>query len=190
MIRDAMKVWVLTGLLLGCFGSAFAGTVRLRSGTLDFESLLSGDGPVHLEARGFSFDGFAQTARLDAADCVFPCEPQETFSLFATVGGNDLPGVAIMGDKEWVDVGSLLTPDFMSITITGKGVVPLLGTVTEKIRRYRVKLVGQFVHYEGVPIAPVVEELVAVATAVVTWTKYEDDAWSISHLTYTIASNR
>ena len=87
--------------------------------------------------------------------------PRATVDLSGAVLGNDLPGVATLRDKELVDVGGLLSPDSMSLTITGRGVVPLLGTVTEKIRRYQVKLVGQLIHYEGAPIAPVVETLVA-----------------------------
>jgi len=187
--RGPMRVRILTVLLVTCFGTAFAGTIRLRSGTLDFENVLVGDGPVHLEGRDFSFDGFAQSAFLAAADCGFECSPKETVDLSGAVLGSDLPGVAELGSQTHVDVGGPLSADSMSISITGQGVVPLLGTVSEKTRRYRVKLVGQFIHYDSVPIAPVVETLVARGTAIVTWTKYEQDVWSISHLTYNFGPN-
>jgi hypothetical protein len=51
--------------VVACFGTAFAGTVRLSSETLDFESVLFGDGPVHLEARGPSA---RRAARVDPAE--------------------------------------------------------------------------------------------------------------------------
>jgi len=182
-----MKVWVLTGLLLGCFGSAFAGTVRLRSGTLDFDSVVVGDGPVHLEGdRDFSFEGFAELAFIKSADCGFECDPRETVDLGMTVSGNDLPGVVEMAGKTYTDVGGLISTSSMVITITGKGTVPLLGTSSQKIRSYPVKIVAQFFHYEGIPFAPEVENLVAKGKATVTWTKYEEDSWYISHLTYNI----
>ena len=184
-----MRLRVLTAILLTCFGTAFAGTIHVRRGTLDFESVVVGDGPVHLEGdRHFSFDGFAQLARLDAADCSFPCEPRETVSLFATVVGNDLPGVVELGDQTFTDVGGLVSLSSMSLTITGQGTVPLMGKASTKIKSYPVKLVGEFVHYEGIPYAPVIENLVAKAKAIVTWTKYVDDPeyWVISHLTYRI----
>ena len=60
-------------------------------------------------------------ARLDAADCSFPCQPRETVSLFATVVGNDLPGVVELGDQTFTDVGGLVSLSSMSLTITGQG---------------------------------------------------------------------
>jgi hypothetical protein len=191
MIRDAMKVLVLTGLLVGCFGTAFAGTVRLRSGTLDFESVLVGDGPVHLEARGFSFEGFAQSAFLAAADCGFECSPRETVDLSAAVLGSDLPGVVELGSQTHVDVGGPLSADSMSLTVSGEGFAPKLHPNRTTIKKiFPVQLVGQFIHYESIPLAPVVENISARARAIVTWTKYEPDTWSISHLTYNIGPNR
>jgi hypothetical protein len=187
-----MNLWVLTALLVGCVGTASAGTINLRSGTLDFESVLFGDGPVHLEGnRRFVFDGYAQNARLDAADCAFGCAPGERVSLFATVVGNDLPGVATLGDETFDDVGGALSWESLSLTIQGFAKVPRLGRRSVKTQVVPVRLSGSFYHgAPEVPLAQLVEHMTVRAIAVITWTRYEDDFWYISHLTYNIAPKR
>ena len=76
--------------------SASAGTINLSSGTIDFPSVLAGDGPVLLLGdRGFTFDGIAFSANLGAASCV-RCVPGSTINLDAIVSGNDLRGVATL----------------------------------------------------------------------------------------------
>jgi len=182
-----MRIWILTVLLVTCFGTAFAGTVHLRSGTVDFESVLVGDGPVHLEGgRHFSFDGFAQLAFMKSADCGFECPPRETVDLGMTVAGNDLEGVVEMAGNIYPDVGGPISTSSMSITISGMGFAPRLQQAQIVKKIFPVKLVGQFIHYESIPLAPAIENLVARARAIVTWTKYDEDSWSISHLTYKI----
>jgi hypothetical protein len=187
-----MKARILIVLLLACFGTASAGTVKLRSGTLDFESVLVGDGPVHLEGnRHFTFDGYAQNARLDAADCAFGCDPGERVSLFATVEGNHLPGLATLGDETFNDVGGMLSWESLSLTITGFATVPRLGRRPVKTQVVPVRLIGSFYHgAPSIPLAPLVEHMTVRAIAVITWTRYDDDFWYISHLTYNVAPNR
>jgi hypothetical protein len=104
--------------------SAHADTIRLREGSIEFQSLLLSDAAVHLEGRDFSFEGFAQLARLDAAECVFACDPDEVVSLFMTVSGNDLPGVVTWEGTEYTDVGSLISPNQMNLRIVGQMRLP------------------------------------------------------------------
>jgi hypothetical protein len=191
-VDHPVKARFSVALLLAFLGTASAGSIDLRSGTLDFESLLAGSGAVHLEGnRRFVFDGFAQNTRLDAADCVFGCDPGETVSLFAAVGGNDLRGQAVLGRRSFDDVGGLLSAETLSLTIKGFATVPRLGRAAVKTQVVPVRLIGFFHH--GTPTDPaarVVEEMAVKAIAVITWIRSEGGFWSIAHLTYNIAPGR
>ena len=161
----------------------------LRAGSLDFESMFAGNGPVYLEGRGFTFDGFAFNARLDAVDCAFPCSPGETVSLSAAACCNDLPGVAIFRGVEFVDVGSLLGPNQMEFAITGRMKLPRLRPGEVQTETARGRFVGYFRHAE-VPLAePVVERLTADVVVIVLLSRF-DDAWLVRALTYDIVRRR
>jgi hypothetical protein len=186
-----VKARIQLALLLALTGTASAGTIGLRSGTLDFESLVAGNGTVHLEGnRHFVFDGSAQNTRLDAVDCVFGCERGETVSLFATVGGNDLRGRVTLGHWSFDDVGDLLSSQSLSLTIKGATTVPRLHDGAVKTQAVPVRLIGSFFHGSpNSPSVPRVQNIAVNAIAVITWTRF-DDLCFISHLTYNIAPGR
>jgi hypothetical protein len=185
-----MKSLCAVVFLLTMLATAQAENIRLRAGSIDFPNVLAGDGPVHLEGRDFVFDGYAQSARLDAVDCAFPCSPGETVSLLATASGNDLPGVVTWKGTEYTDVGSLVSPNQMTFLITGRMTLPRIGRDATKTKTVRVKFTGSFYHAE-VPLALGAQEtLVARAIATVTLNKIIDplgeEAWVVSSLSYDI----
>jgi hypothetical protein len=173
--------------------SANAENIPLRAGSIDYQDILLGDGPVHLEGRDFSFDGWAELSRLDAADCAFPCSPGETLSLYATASGNDLPGFAVWRGTEYPDVGSLVGPNQLSFELRGRMRLPRFGKATTKIRTVPVRFSGTFFHAE-VPFAVAQETLTGAAVATVTLVKLVDplgeDAWIVTHLSYDIAKRK
>jgi hypothetical protein len=119
--------------------------IRLKAGSMDFEGVLLGDSLVHLEgSRGFVFDGYAQSARLDVADCYYPCDPGETVSIYAIASGNDLPGIASLDGRESVDVGGMSSLNQLWFEITGQFKIPRLGTDEKAVTAWQV--VGVFCH--------------------------------------------
>ena len=79
-------------LVFTMVATARAQNIPLRAGSIDFPDVLAGEGSVHLVGRKFVFDGFAQSSRIDAVDCAFPCQPGQTVSLFATATATTCPG--------------------------------------------------------------------------------------------------
>lgn len=176
-------------LILGIVVSANAENIPLRAGSIDFDSVVLGDGPVHLEGRNFTFDGYAESALLAAADCAFPCSPGETLSVNAVASGNDLPGIATFHGIEYADVGSPIGPNQMQVNITGQTTLPRFGNKTEKTKTVKVKITGLFSH-AAVPFPYVTETLVGAGVATVSLKKIVDpvgeDAWFVTHLSYDI----
>ena len=176
-------------LVLGIVVSANAEKIPLRAGSIEFDSVMQGDGPVHLEGRNFTFDGWAQLARLEAVDCVFGCDAGETMSLGMFVSGNNLPGIATFHGVEYSDVGSLIGPNQMQVNITGQTTLPRFGNKTEKTKTVKVKMGGLFSH-AAVPFPYVTETLVGAGVATVILEKMVDptgeDAWIVTHLSYDI----
>jgi len=166
---------------------ADAGTIRLNGGSLVFESILAGDSAVNLTgSRGFSFEGHAQSAYLEAADCVFECDIGETYSVGMIVSGNDLPGVAELGAIDYVDVGGVNSWNTLVLTVSGTAKVPRMGAVDTKVQTVPVTFGGQFYHEAPVPLLPVIEQIVGKGRAIVTWTKYEDRDRSIRRIVYRV----
>jgi hypothetical protein len=181
---------IFTALCLSAMiASASAGSIPLRAGSIDYPDVLSGDGLVHLQGRDFVFDGWAQSSRLDAADCAFPCSPGETVSLYATASGNDLPGIATWRGTEYADIGSLTSPNQMVFQITGKMSLPRIGRASTKTRTVRAKFAGTFYHAQVPLLFGVKETFVAGAVATVTLTKIVDplgkEAWIVTSLSST-----
>jgi hypothetical protein len=167
-----MIKYILASVLMVA-STASAQEIQLNSGSLLCTNLLFCDFPaIHLTGdRAFSFEGVGADARVDAADCALDdCDAGETYSLFMTVNGNDLGGVAELDGVTYTDVGGLSSPNQMTLTMTGFARVPRrLGP--SRIRRQRIPVVvgGSFTHAMPDPLAPVTETLTGRAIAVVTW---------------------
>jgi hypothetical protein len=170
--------------------TADAGTIWLRSGSLTFDHVLMGGSTVQLVGNhGFSFEGGAQNAFLQAADCAFECDIGEKYSLGMIVSGNDLPGVAELGTHDFVDVGGLSSLNQLTLTFSGEATVPRGKLVdSKKVQREPVTVGGIFTHDgPGGPFPPVTDTLTGKATAIVTWVEYEGGgSRSIARLRYVI----
>lgn len=179
-------------LLLLTVQAASAAPIRLRSGTIDFPDVFTGDGPVHLVGnRGFTFTGYAELARLDAVDCAFPCDPGQTVSIYASASGNDLPGIATLDGREYVDVGGLTSNSFLTFAVTGRFTIPRLGTRDEKAVTVRGAVTGMFCHEQPPLVGSVCEPIRGGAVATVGLYKYryseqDGEAWTIREISYDI----
>jgi hypothetical protein len=159
-------------LLVASF--AQAGEIRLWSGSLTFEDLNVGDATVHLVGNhGFTFEGEALSAFLQAAECAYECDIGEKYSVGMVVSGNDLPGVATMGERDYADVGGLSSLNTMVLTFSGETRVPR-GKLP-RTQTVQVKVGGVFEHEgPGVPYPTVTETLSGKGMAIVTWVQYEE----------------
>src|SRR5262245_58179176 len=170
--------------------SASAGTINLSSGTMDFSSVAFGDGPVLLLGdRGFTFEGFALTANVQAC----PCVPGSTINLDASVSGNDLPGNATLDGSSFANVGAQNSSEQMTISIDGEVLAPPappFGASTTETLIVPSTFDGVF-HHDN-PGAS--ESLVAKATAAATLEFFDFGesmlpAWEVQHLTYFVEAN-
>ncbi len=163
--------------------------IRLQAGTLGFDNVLWGNGPIHLEGRDFTFDGFSRSARLNAADCAFPCEPRELMSLYMQVNGLDISGTVTYQGTTYTDLG--LDYDGLWLEITGDIRVPREYAESPMTKTANVQVRGGFYHMTP-PWLPEEESLTGagVATVVfVKWEGYEED-WIVDSLTYDISPRR
>jgi hypothetical protein len=172
--------------LIGILSASVAHTemIPLRAGSLDFDNFVAGDGPLHLEGRSFAFDGYAQTARVDAVDCLWGCDTGETMSLDIVVAGNDLPGVVTYRGETFPDVGSLITEDSLLLSITGRMRVPG-GTANTRTKVAPCKVSGVFFHSDPPLFEPETEELIGSALATVIFQR-SDFGWLVQSLSYDI----
>jgi hypothetical protein len=142
IMRNAILLVVLLPALAG------AGTVNLRSGSMDFEDPMIGDSAVHMTgSRGWDFEGYAESAWLEAADCAFGCDAGEVISVGLHSSGNDLPGVAELGSQDFYDVGDPSSLAQLDLLVTGQATVPHFSrNVLKRIQRVSAALTGVFWH--------------------------------------------
>lgn len=172
-MRTAILLVVLLPALAG------AGTINIRSVSMDFEDPLMGGSYVELSgSRDFSFDGYAQNAFLESADCAFGCDAGESVSLGLHVSGNDLPGVAELGGIDYTDVGGPSSLEQLSLVVTGHAIVPRFRDVPIRVQRVNAALSGQFYH-DGNAI----EVLRCPTTVVLTW-QNGDGVWFLDRVQY------
>jgi hypothetical protein len=179
--------------------SASAGTINLTGGTIDFPSVVVGDGPVLLLGdRGFTFDGRAELARLGAAACLI-CVPGSTINLDAIVSGNDLPGVATLDGKSFRDVGGLNSWESMTISIDGEMIAPPApafgASPTETV--FATGAFSEafglsseaFFNHEGVHESLVGNEVAAVTLKFFDFGPSTPPGWEVQHLTYFVGAS-
>jgi len=178
--------------------SASAGTINLSSGTIDFPSVVVGDGPVLLMGdRGFTFDGRAELARLGAGACFISCAPGSTINLDAIVSGNDLRGVATLDRKSFPDVGGLNSLEQMTISIDGEMIAPPApafgASPTETV--FAPGTFGEgfgapaFFNHEGGHESLVGNEIAAVTLKYFDFGPSAPSGWEVQHLTYFVGAS-
>jgi hypothetical protein len=174
--------------------SASAGTINLSSGTIDFPSVVVGDGSVLLLGdRGFTFDGVALLANLGAGACSVRCVPGSTISLDALVSGGDLKGVATLDGKSFPDVGEPNSPQQMTISIDGEMIAPPApafgASPIETVFAPGTFGDGSFFNHEGGHESLVGNEIAAVTLRFFDFGSTTPSGWAVQHLTYFVGAS-
>jgi hypothetical protein len=171
-------------------GAAFAGTINLTSGTIDYTGISSGDGTVHLVGdREFTFDGGMPESLVGAGGQLF--NPGDAISLEAFVSPD---GVATLDGISYTDVNGLDSPTSMSLQMFGEVVAPAFGPSSTEKFVISVASFGTFTHPPaiGPPTGELFgETLVGNAIATVTLIQLLAPAglrWYVSDLTYDIVA--
>jgi hypothetical protein len=177
-------------------GSASAGTIKLRGGSIDYQALATAFGPVHFEGnRGFTFDGSTQGGLLQVCFLLI-CIPGETGDIHAAAFGIDVLGTATLQGVTY-DVPAVSGPESMAFEITGEFIVPPVGPSATVTLVVPVNFSGTFIHSPKKP-SPITdhttENLIANAIATVTLTQGEVGpggtlAWSCTDLTIDIVKH-